>query len=40
MMAKKKELIPEVKPILDQMIEAGFRIKSNLYKRILEIVSE
>ncbi len=40
MMAKKKELIPEVRPILDQMIEAGFRIKSNLYQKILEIINE
>jgi predicted nucleic acid-binding protein len=39
-MARKKELIPEVKPILDQMIKAGFRIKSNLYHKILEIVNE
>jgi predicted nucleic acid-binding protein len=40
MMAKKKELIPEVRPILDQMIGAGFRIKSNLYQKILEIINE
>ncbi len=34
------ELIPEVKPILDKMIEAGFRIKSNLYQKVLEITNE
>jgi predicted nucleic acid-binding protein len=39
-MAKKAGLIPEAKPILEQMIEAGFRIKSNLYQKILEIVDE
>lgn len=38
--AKKKGLIPEVKPILDQMLEYGFRIKTTLYKKILEIVNE
>lgn len=40
MKAKKEELITDVKPILDQMIEVGFRIKSNLYQKILEIVNE
>jgi predicted nucleic acid-binding protein len=40
MSAKKAGLISEVKPILDRMLEYGFRIKSTLYKKILEMVNE
>lgn len=40
MSAKKAGLIPEVKPVLDQMIEAGFRIKDSLYKKVIEMVNE
>ncbi|UCH92670.1 MAG: DUF3368 domain-containing protein [Candidatus Aminicenantes bacterium] len=40
MSAKKAGLISEVKPILDRMLEFRFRIKSTLYKKILEIVNE
>lgn len=38
--AKKAGLVPEVKPVMDKMIEAGFRISVTLYKNILEIVNE
>ena len=38
--AKKQNLIPEVKPVMDNMIEAGFRMNFALYKKILEIVNE
>jgi len=38
--AKKAGLVPEVKPVMDKMIEAGFRISATLYKNILEIVNE
>jgi predicted nucleic acid-binding protein len=33
-------IIPEVKPVMDKMIEAGFRISVTLYEDILEIVNE
>ena len=38
--AQKAGLIPEVKPVLDQMIEAGFRIKDSLYLKVIEIANE
>jgi predicted nucleic acid-binding protein len=38
--AKKAGLVPEVKPVMDKMIEAGFRMNFTLYKNILEIVDE
>ena len=39
--AKQQELLPAVKPILDQLIlEAGFRVSSALYERVLEVVAE
>jgi predicted nucleic acid-binding protein len=38
--AKKAGLVPEVKPVMDKMIEAGFRISVTLYEDILEIVNE
>jgi predicted nucleic acid-binding protein len=38
--AKKAGLVPEVKPVMDRMIEAGFRMNFTLYKNILEIVNE
>jgi predicted nucleic acid-binding protein len=40
MTAKKAGLIPEVKPVLNQMIEAGFRIKDSLYRKVIEIANE
>jgi predicted nucleic acid-binding protein len=39
-LAKKSKLIPKAKPVLKQMIDAGFRIKNSLYEKILEIVEE
>ena len=39
-LAKKAGLVTEVKPVMDRMIEAGFRMNSTLYKDILEIVNE
>jgi predicted nucleic acid-binding protein len=39
-LAKKAGLVPEVKPVMDKMIEAGFRISVTLYEDILEIVNE
>lgn len=38
--AKQSGLVPKVKPVVDKMIEAGFRISTALYKDILEIVNE
>ena len=40
MSAKNAGLISEVKSVLDRMLEYGFRIKSTLYKKILEMVNE
>lgn len=39
-LARQAGLIPEVKPILDRMIEFGFRIDDSLYQKILTIVKE
>lgn len=39
-MAKKANLIPQVKPVLDRMINSGFRIKPTLYDKIIGIVNE
>ncbi len=33
-------IILEVKPVMEKMIEAGFRISVTLYENILEIVNE
>jgi predicted nucleic acid-binding protein len=33
-------IILEIKPVMDKMIEAGFRISVTLYENILEIVNE
>ena len=39
--AKHKQLIPTVKPELDKLVyEAGFFLKQNLYKKVLQLVSE
>jgi uncharacterized protein len=39
--AKKKGILPELKPILDKLInEIGFRVSKKLYDRILEEVKE
>lgn len=39
-MAKIKGLIPEIKPLLDKLIENNFRISLKLYNEILKDVSE
>lgn len=39
-MAKIKELIPEIKPLLDKLIENNFRISLKLYNDILKDVNE
>jgi predicted nucleic acid-binding protein len=39
-MAKEAKLIPKVKPIVDQMKARGFRIKSDLYHKIIELANE
>jgi predicted nucleic acid-binding protein len=39
-MAKEAKLIPKVKPIVDQMKARGFRIKSDLYNKIIELANE
>lgn len=39
-LAKKAKLIPKAKPVLDLMIDHGFRVKDSLYSKILEIVGE
>ncbi len=39
--AKQLEFIHEVRPLLDQLVnEAGFRLKNNLYHRVLELAGE
>lgn len=38
--AKQKGLLPAVKPLLDRIIQLGFRASPNLYKQILSQVNE
>ena len=38
--AKEANLVPQVKPVLDRMINFGFRIKAGLYDKIIAIVNE
>ena len=38
--AKRKELIPQVGPILDQFSDAGYRISPELARRLLELAGE
>ena len=39
--AKQKKLIPEIKPILDALIDhQNFRISDRLYRRVLEVAGE
>lgn len=39
--AKQKRLIPQVKPIMDDLInQAGFRVSSQLYQRVLALAQE
>jgi len=38
--AKKNKLIPEIKPVLDRIIDYGFRVSPRLYKQILTMVDE
>lgn len=39
--AKKKEIVPKLKPLLDKLISlGGFRISKTLYQKILEEVGE
>ena len=38
--AKRKGLIEKVKPVLNELIMAGFRIKVNLYQEALRLANE
>lgn len=38
--AKQQGLIPEVKPLLDALVRAGFRISQDLYARVLQAAGE
>jgi predicted nucleic acid-binding protein len=41
LVAKQRSLIPQVQPILDTLInEAGFRVSSQLYQRVLTLAQE
>lgn len=38
--AKQQGLVTEVKPLIDNLINVGFHIKQDLYKRVLQAVGE
>jgi predicted nucleic acid-binding protein len=41
LIAKQRNLIPQVKPIVDTLVqEVGFRVSSQLYQRILSLANE
>ena len=41
LVAKQKSLIPQVQPVMDALIsQAGFRVSSQLYQRVLALAQE
>ncbi len=39
-LAKRKGLLPEIRPALDALLRAGFRISNDLYRFVLEDADE